>query len=78
MHVHGRKDEGEGILRETVLDSSSKFVCAVCEKLFSEKLFSSLAVCEKLFSEKPFSEKPFFNFQPRKCSGRSCSTRRFC
>ena len=51
MHVRSRKDEGEDVLREGILGSSSQFVRAVGEKLFSEKLFS-----EKLFSEKLFSK----------------------
>jgi len=54
VHVRARKDEGEGVLREGILGSSSQFVRAVREKLFSEKLFS-----EKLFSEKLFSENLF-------------------
>ena len=66
MHVRARKDEGEGVLREGILGSSSQFVRAVGEKLFSEKLFSEKLFSEKLFSklgclrevvlEKPFSE----------------------
>jgi len=59
MHVRARKDEGEGVLREEILGSSSQFVRAVGEKLFSEKLFF-----EKLFSKlgclrEAVLEKPF-------------------
>ena len=67
MHVRALKDEGEGVLREGILGSSSQFVRAVGEKLFSEKLFSEKLFSEKLFSklgclreavlEKPYSEK---------------------
>ena len=64
MRAH--KDEGEGVLREGILGSSSQFLRAVGEKLFSDKLFSEKLFTEKLFSkigylrevvlEKPFSK----------------------
>ena len=75
MHVQARKDEGEGVLREGILGSSSQFVRAVGEKLFSEKLFSEPGCLRETVLEKPFSERPFYELQPRSFSGRSCSTR---
>ena len=54
VHVRARRDEGEGVLREKIVGSSSQFVPAVCEKLFSEKLFS-----EPGCSTEPVLEKPF-------------------
>ena len=78
--ARARKHEGDGVLREGILCSSSQFVRAVCEKLFPEKLFS-----EKLFSEHgclreavleiPLSERPFYECQPRSCSSKIRSTR---
>jgi len=75
VHVRARKDEGEGVLREEILGSSSQFVRAVGEKLFSEKLFSEPGCLRETVLEKPFSERPFYELQPRSFSGRSCSTR---
>jgi len=56
VHVRSRKDEGEGVLREGILGSSSQFVRAVGEKLFSEKLFSKLGCLREAVLEKPFFE----------------------
>ena len=56
VHVRARKDEGEGILREGILGSSSQFVRAVCEKLCPEKLFSEPGCLREAVLEKPFSD----------------------
>jgi len=69
--MRARKDEGEGVLREGILGSSSQFVRAVGEKLFSEKLFSKLGCLREAVLEKPFSAKLFYASQPRSCSCRS-------
>jgi len=76
MHVRARKDEGEGILREGILGSSSQFMRDLGEKLFSEKLFSKPGCLRKSCSQNPFSAKLFYASQPRSCSCRSRSTRR--
>jgi len=75
VHVRPRKDEGEGVLREGILGSSSQFVEAVGEQLFSEKLFSEPGCSRETVLEKPFSERPFYELQPRSFPDRSCSTR---
>jgi len=75
VHVRARKDEGEGVLREGILESSSQFVRAVGEKLFSEELFSEPGCLRETVLEKLFSERLFYELQPRIFSRRSCSTR---
>jgi len=75
VHVRASKDEGEGVLREGILGSSSQFVRVVCEKLFSEKMFSEPGCLREDVLQKPFSERPFYKSQPRSFSGKSFSTR---
>jgi len=75
VHVRARKDEGEGVLWVGILGSSSQVVRAMCEKLFSEKLFSKPGCLREFVWEKPFSKRPFYESQARTCSCRSCSTK---
>ena len=51
--MRARKDEEEGVLREVILGSSSQFVRAGGEKLFSEKLFSEPGCLGETVLEKP-------------------------